>query len=119
MIRRLAPSSGRSAARAVAVLVLGAASALGACSEPSEDDRRRALAEDLVRDSDGALDAATSRCVADGLIDEFGIDSLDAIVAVAEGADDPERVRVRVVDVFTECDALGAVAVPGGDEPEG
>lgn len=119
MIRRLAPSSGRWPARAVALAAVGAAWSLGACSEPSEDDRRRALAEDLVRDSGGALDAEAARCVADGLVDEFGIDSLDAIVAVADGADDPERVRVRVVDVFTACDALGAVAVPTADEPEG
>lgn len=90
---------------------LAAVAALaGGCGEPSVEDRRTALAEDLVAETDGALDADVARCVADGLYAEFDEDSLDLVVAVAEGAEDDADVRRRVVDVFADCDALGSIA---------
>ncbi len=86
-------------------LVVGAFG-LVACSDPSPEQRRRDLADDLVAETDGALDDTQATCVADGLFEAFDESSLDRVVAVAEGEEDDEGVRTKVIDVFTGCDAL-------------
>ncbi len=92
----------------VAAVLLGGAS----CSGADEDDTRRRLAEDLVRETDGRLDRDTAECVAAGLDEEFGDRSFDEVLDAAAGrADDSEdAVRLQVIDIFSECDALGEIA---------
>lgn len=87
--------------------------ALVACGGPSDEQRRQDLADDLVAETDGALDDDVATCVADGLYEAFADDSIDRVIAVAEGAEDDDEVRTRVVEVFADCDALAAVADAG------
>lgn len=94
-----------SAVRTAALASVLAASA--SCSGPlSLDDRRAALADDLVAETDGRLDRDTAGCVADALFDELG-DDAPAQVRQAERIAD-EEVRRQVIDAFGRCDAVGA-----------
>lgn len=95
------------------VVVVAASLALVACGGPSDEQRRQDLADDLVAETDGALDDEAAMCVADGLYDAFADESIDRVIAVAEGAEDDTEVRTRVVDVFADCDALAAVTDAG------
>lgn len=88
------------------LVVSASVAAAGACSDLSPEQQRRDLADDLVAETDGALDDAQATCVADGLFDTFADGSLDRVVAVAEGAEDDDGVRMKVIDVFSDCDAL-------------
>lgn len=91
--------------RWLSLLVLAGAGLAG-CGDSSPERQRRDLADDLVAETDGALDDAQATCVADGLYDTFDAPSLDRVVAVADGAEDDDGVRTAVIDVFTDCDAL-------------
>lgn len=96
---------------ATVVVVLAGA---GCSQEPTAEERRAQLAEDLVRETDGTLEPDTALCVADELFEEFGDDALRRVRAAAEGRDDAET-RNRVIEVFDRCDALGPVLTePGG-----
>lgn len=87
----------------VAVLV-------GACGDDPDDTER--ITEELVDETDGALDETQAGCVADRLVSSFGDDSfrevLDAAQGTGETADD---VRTQVIDIFASCDALDAVVL--------
>ncbi len=90
---------------------------LPACGDGTPDAER--LAEDLVTQSDGALDEDQATCVAEGLEAAFGDDAYRDLLDAAEvddlaDADVPDDVRVRVIDIFSDCDALGAVVL---DQP--
>ena len=91
-----------------ATVLLGAAS----CSGSDEDGTRRRLAEDLVRETDGRLDRDTADCVAAGLDEEFGDRSFEEVLdaAAGRGAGREDAVRMQVIDIFSECDALGEIA---------
>lgn len=98
---------------ALPAVAVAASFALVACGGPSDEQRRQDLADDLVAETDGALDDDVATCVADGLYDAFADESIDRVIAVAEGAEDDTDVRTRVVDVFSDCDALAAVTDAG------
>lgn len=88
-------------------LLVGAV--LTGCGGDSVDDETDALTEDLLEETDGALDESTARCVADGLQDEFGDESFDQILDAASGRGAEEEVRIQVIDIFAGCDALGPI----------
>ena len=77
--------------------------------EPTAEEQRaevvHQLADDLLTETDGALDDDTATCVADELVVAVGVDRLDEIVAAAGDDGDPV-LRDEVVDVFASCDAL-------------
>ena len=92
-----------------------------ACSgDPSAEDERRQLRDDLVAETDGALGEEEATCVADALHDAFGDDSFEQVLRAdadgddAAGADGADSVRVEVIDIFSECDALEGIIEPGG-----
>ncbi|WP_436793281.1 hypothetical protein [Actinospongicola halichondriae] len=96
------------------VLVLVAA----ACSNETDDAER--LADELIVETDGALDETQAACVADGLVASFGDDSFQEVLEAAEGTGDSAGdVRIEVIDIFASCDALDAVVLDeeSGDEP--
>lgn len=98
-----------SRAAALTVALLASAAVAGCGADPASDDRD-ALAEELREETGGALDEATARCVSEGLRDGFGDDSFEQIVDAASGrGTDAEAVRMRVIDVFAGCDALGPI----------
>ena len=99
------------ARRAIALLVLGAA--LIGCSNTSADEERQRLAEDLVEETDGALDDATARCVADALHDEYGDESFRRVIDTASGETEDDDVRTQVIDIFASCDALEPIIDDG------
>lgn len=104
-----------STARRIAAVVV--ALSLAACGgEPSADDERRRLADDLIAEVGDGLDRDAADCVAGRLHDEFGDDSFEQVLDAAErrrGAD-ADAVRSTVIDVFAACDALEAVATTDG-----
>jgi hypothetical protein len=77
--------------------------------EPSAEERRAALVDDLAEDlraeTDGALDEETATCVAEALADAVGVDRFDEVVDAAADGGDPE-LRQQVIDVFASCEAL-------------
>lgn len=92
------------------IAALLACAVLAGCGGDSADDDRDALADDLLEETDGALDESTARCVADGLQDEFGDDSFEQILDAASGSGtEGDEVRVQVIDIFAGCDALGPI----------
>lgn len=98
--------------RCAAVAVLVPTLLGSACSDPPSDDERRAhLADDLVTETDGALDDEAARCVADALFDELGDDAAPQLLAARRG-EDTDAVRRQVIDAFDRCDALGAALAP-------
>lgn len=91
-------------AAALAVLVTGAG-----CSGDDGDAVER-LTDDLVEETDGALTREAARCVAERLDEDYGDDAFRLVLEAAEDeGDDPDAVRVAVIDIFAECDALDAV----------
>lgn len=91
-------------------MVVSAGLVLGGCGDdPSPDAAREALveelAEDLVAETDGALDEDAARCVAGRLADDVGVDRFDDVVEAAAEDDDPD-LRAQVIDAFAACDAL-------------
>ena len=99
----------------MATSALAAALALGCSQEPSAEEERRQLADDLVAETGGDLGAAEAECVAGRLQEEFGDRSYDDLLAAAgrRGRDD-DPVRAQVIDIFAACDALEAVATTEG-----
>ena len=65
------------------------------------------LATDLVAETDGALDPVQATCVAEGLVDEVGIDRLEGLAAADVLAEASDDLRDQVIDVFASCDAIG------------
>lgn len=92
----------------LAATVLAGASIV-ACGGTSADEERDALAEDLEEETDGALDDATARCVADALHEAFGDESFARVLDAAAGDEDDPDVRIQVIDIFSACDALGPI----------
>ncbi len=86
-----------------------------ACSNGSSPEQvRRQLADDLVTETDGALDDAAATCVADGLYQAYGDRSFQAVLDAADRpAGSREDVRTRVIGIFAGCDAIGALIDPG------
>lgn len=101
----------------VSLGALLATASIGCGGATSDDDARARLADDLVAETDGALDDETAACVADALHAEFGDESfrrvLDARSAPAEDGRAAD-VRIRVIDVFAGCDAIEPIIAPGG-----
>lgn len=94
---------------------------VGACGDDGPDRER--LAEDLIAETDGALDEEQAACVAEGLDASFGDDAYETLLRAAADDDTPDAdvdaealadVRVEVIDIFAGCDALGAAVL---DEP--
>jgi hypothetical protein len=89
-----------------AVLAIAAAACGG---EPSAEERRARLVDDLagdlVTETGGALGEDEARCVAGRLVDDVGPDRFDHVVDAARGDTDPE-LRDQVIDAFAACDAL-------------
>jgi hypothetical protein len=95
--------------RPVLAISMGLASlAVVACGDSSAEEERERLADELVTETDGALEPATARCVADDLHDRFGADSFRRLLD-ATGSDDEADVRREVIEVFARCDALPAI----------
>lgn len=96
--------------------------ALAACSdEPSAEEQRRQLADDLVAEVGADLGRAEAECVAEAMQEEFGDDSFQEVIDAAAddaggtGSDEEvEAVRSTVIDIFAACDALEAVATTSG-----
>jgi hypothetical protein len=88
----------------------------GCGDEPSADEQRERLADDLVAEVGDDLGRAEAECVAERLHDEFGEEAFEEVLDAADrpSSDDAGRVRSTVVDVFAECGALGAVATTDG-----
>lgn len=95
--------------------------ALGCSEDPSPAEQRaalvRELTDDLVAETDGALDADRARCVAEELVDSVGVAAFDELVAAAVDEPDDERDELRrtVIDAFAGCDALQPLL----DQPPG
>lgn len=91
-----------------AAMLTLAATVLLACGGTSAEAERERLTDDLVAETDGALDDETARCVADALYEEFGDDSFEQVVEAAadRDADTDDAVRLQVIDIFAGCDAL-------------
>ena len=100
---------------ALAVAALAATLAVGCSQDPSAEEERRRLADDLVAETGGDLGAAEAECVAAGLQEEFGDRSYDDLLVAARrrGRDD-DPVRAQVIDIFAACGALEAVATTEG-----
>jgi len=99
------------------VLALAAAPQLAGCSdEPSAEERRADLVEelaaDLVAETDGALDDEAARCVAERLADDVGVDRFDEVIAAADD-EDGTGLRDQVIDAFSACDALDPLLADG------
>jgi hypothetical protein len=94
--------------------VLALAVALAACGadEPSAEERRAdlvdQLAQDLQDETDGSLSESAAACVAERLVDTLGEERFDDVVAAASGDGEPD-IREQVIDVFASCDALDPV----------
>lgn len=95
--------------------------ALAGCSDdPSAEEQRRQLADDLVAEVGGDLGRAEADCVAEAMQEEFGDDSFQRVIDAAaddEGAasdEEDEAVRSTVIDIFAACGALEAVATTSG-----
>ena len=86
---------------------------VGGCGDDDGTDADR-LAEELIDETDGALDETQAACVAEGLIESFGDDSFRSVIDAADGEGEAaDDVRVEVIDIFAACDALDAVVVEG------
>lgn len=94
------------------MLVLALALAGCGDEEPSAEERRAAvvdqLAADLRAETDGALSRDAAECVAAELVDTVGEERFDEVVAAA-GGDGDAALRDQVIDVFASCDALDPV----------
>jgi hypothetical protein len=96
------------------ILGLVAIAAVSACGGSSAEEERQRLADDLVEETDGALDDDTARCVADALHDEYGDDSFQQVIEAASNrSDDDAEVRTEVIDIFASCDALEPIIDDG------
>lgn len=92
----------------VALVIAGASCGNGGGDSVEE------LAEDLVEETDGALDTGTATCVAEALDLAYGDDAFSAVLDAADGANDGDQVRLEVIQIFDDCGALEAVLL---DEP--
>lgn len=89
------------------IVGLIAIAAVTACAGSSAEEERQRLADDLVDETDGALDEDTARCVADGLHEEYGDESFEQVLeAASDRADTDADVRTQVIEIFASCDAL-------------
>lgn len=88
----------------LATIPLIAGTGSWACNGTSAPEQREQLADDLVEQTRGALDAETSRCVADALHEEFGDDAFQRLLDAPSGASGD--VRSEVIEIFSDCDAL-------------
>jgi hypothetical protein len=96
--------------------------ALAGCSdEPSAEEQRRQLADDLVAEVGEDLGRAEAECVAEAMQAEFGDDSFQRVIdaaagdAAGTGSDEgDEAVRSTIIDIFAACDALEAVTTTSG-----
>lgn len=96
------------------ILGLVAIAAVSACGGSSAEEERQRLADDLVEETDGALDDDTARCVADALHEEYGDDSFQQVIEAASNRSDGDaEVRTRVIDIFAGCDALEPIIDDG------
>lgn len=97
-------------------LAVGAVAVAACGGDPSDEERRAALveqlAEELVVESDGALDEDGAHCVAGRLADDIGVERFEEVVRAAAADDDPD-LRAQVVDAFAACDALAPLLEPG------
>jgi len=92
-------------------VVLALAVVLAGCGDdPSPAEEREALvdqlAEDLAAETEGALDTAAARCVAERLADDVGVDRFDDVIDAAAAEDDDPDLKAQVIDAFAACDAL-------------
>ena len=95
---------------------------LAGCSdEPSAEEQRRQLADDLVAEVGEGLGRSEAECVAEAMQEEFGDDSFRRVVDAASGDADgagpdegDEAVRSTIIDIFAACDALEAVTTTSG-----
>lgn len=92
-------------------MVLALAVVLAGCGDdPSPAEEREALvdqlAEDLAAETEGALDTAAARCVAERLADDVGVDRFDDVIDAAAAEDDDPDLKAQVIDAFAACDAL-------------
>ena len=106
---------GRPARRTAALTCCLGLVVTAACTgEPSAEDERRQLRDDLIAETDGALGEEEAACVADALHDAFGEDSYEDVLGADDDRDGAraDEVRAEVIDIFSECDALEAVVDP-------
>jgi hypothetical protein len=93
------------------VLVLALALAGCGNEEPSAEERRVAVVDQLAEDlrtEVTTLTAGQADCVAEALVDTVGEERFDDLIGAAAGDGDP-ALRDQVVDVFASCDALDRV----------
>lgn len=96
------------------IVGLVATGALTACGGSSAEEERQRLADDLVEETDGALDDDTARCVADALHDRYGDESFEQVLEAASNRSDGDAdVRTEVIDIFASCDALEPIIDDG------
>ena len=92
-------------------MAMSAVVVVAGCSDSGEPDSDR-LAEELIQETDGALDDDQATCVAEALVGSFGEESFRAVTDAAAGDGDArDDVRVEVIDIFSACDALDAVVL--------
>ena len=109
------PRPPRSRRTALVAATLAAALVLGCSQDPSAEEERRRLADDLVAETGGDLGAAEADCVAGRLQEEFGDRSYDDLLDAARRRnDEDDPVRAQVIDIFAGCGALEAVATTEG-----
>ena len=106
----------RLAAGLAAPALLSAALLGAACSgEPSAEEERQQLTDDLIAETGGALGQEEAECVAQQLQDDFGEEAYRAVLdaAAERGAPDADDgVRSQVIDIFGDCDALAQITEP-------
>ena len=108
------PATRRRVAGWLVVALLTAAAACG--SEPSAEEERQRLADDLVAEVGDRLGREEAECVAGRLQEAYGDDAFDEVLEAAErrSGEDADAVRGTVIDIFAACDALEAVATTDG-----
>ncbi len=93
------------------MLVLALALAGCGDDEPSTEERRAEVVDQLAEDlrtEASTLTAGQADCVAEALVDTVGEERFDDLIAAAAEDGDPE-LRGQVIDVFASCDALEPV----------
>jgi hypothetical protein len=93
----------------VSSAALVAALLAGCATGPTAADEREALIDELIAQTDGALGREEAECVAVTLQEEFGAGSFQEVIDAAADARDDDPVRLRVIDIFDECDAIGPI----------
>lgn len=101
----------------IALSVVGGALVTTACgTEPTAEEERRRLAEDLVTEVGPRLGREEADCLAERLHEEYGEDAFVDVLDAAEdrSGDHADAVRAAVIDIFASCGALEAVASTDG-----